>query len=74
MVAFIPTYSGICIDDQLFAWHVSDGCCCGVHLGISLGTDDLPQASSGFKNDQSSICSLKIGEELVLVGIVIFCD
>jgi len=29
MVAFIPTYSGICVDDQLFAWHVSGGCCCG---------------------------------------------
>jgi len=30
VIAVIPTYSGICIDDQLLAWHVLGGCCCGV--------------------------------------------
>ena len=43
-------------------------------LTINLGSDDLPQSSSDFQNAQGSICSPKIGEELVFVGVVIVSD
>jgi len=39
-----------------------------------LGTDELPHSSSGFEKSQGSICSPKIGEAFVFMGLVIVSD